>query len=481
MRKSHGFKIILMVLTLLLWGCTIASEQGFETSTPPALASATKILVQNAALVITMDPELGEGPLGIIQEGGVLIVGDSIVAVGKGLESADAAILDATGKIVLPGFVDVHNHLWQSVIRGCGGDKDLLGWLKECVFPLYNGNITREDAYAAVRLSTLGLIATGVTMVVDVSHSFTPEFVMGNIRALKDSGLRFVFAYCGAKERFDDLKGVKNELIDTNPRAGFQVCSHPSLALLGRLTDASQLAKELDVPLNLHLNENIKQREDEPFKAIELSGALYGKLVVNHAIHLTEEEIASLAKHNVKVAHNPLSNMRLASGIMHLPEMHGAGMEIGLGLDGGTNDTSDMFANMKAAVGLQRARLLRTDIFPTVEDVLRMATMGGAEVLDMEDTIGSLTPGKKADLIILDPGGINFAPRWDWVTQIVFNGQPTNVEYVFVDGKPLKAEGKILGVSLAEVVQAAEDAAKRIRKALEKQKNNGLPQEQIRY
>jgi 5-methylthioadenosine/S-adenosylhomocysteine deaminase len=461
---------VVMIFALVLCNYAQTLSSAAAGPTVEALAAAARILIRNAALVLTMEPQVGIGPLGILETADVLFAGETIVAVGTGLQDADAVILDATGKIVLPGFVDVHNHLWQSLIRGCGTDKDLLDWLKECVFPMRGVGITEQEAYAAVRLSTLDLIATGVTTVVDDSHSFTPAFVAGNVRALQDSGLRFVYAYCGSTERFNDMRRVKTALIDSHPRATFQVCSHPGMGLLDWLTATSRLAQELHVTLNLHVNENIKQRQDEAFKAMQLAGAFDAKLLVNHAIHLTDEEIAQLAAHDVRVAHNPLSNMRLASGIIRLPEMRAAGIKVGLGLDGGTNDTSDAFANMRAAIGLQRVKSLAPHTFPTVIDVLRMGSLGGAEVLDMEHNIGSLIPGKKADLIILDPSHINFAPRWDWLSQIVFNGQPSNVAYVFVDGKPLKVAGRVVGGEQAEIVQAVEATAQRIKKALQAQK-----------
>jgi 5-methylthioadenosine/S-adenosylhomocysteine deaminase len=151
---------------------------------------------------------------------------------------------------------------------------------------------------------------------------------------------------------------------------------------------------------------------------------------------------------------------------MRLPELQAAGLKLGLGLDGGTNDTSDMFSNMRAAVGLQRVKSLRTDVYPTVADVLRMATLGGAEALDLADRIGSLTPGKKADLIVIEPSGVNFAPRFDWLGQLVFNTQPSNVTFVFVNGRALKAKGQFVGVTPSAVVKAAEESAARVRKAL---------------
>jgi 5-methylthioadenosine/S-adenosylhomocysteine deaminase len=427
-----------------------------------------RTLIRNAALILTMDPTQGTGDLGVIEGADLLLVGDKIAAVGKPLREDGSQIIDATSKIVMPGFVDVHNHLWQSLIRGCQADQDLIGWLETCVFPLANPAITPSEmeAYAGCRLSTLDLITTGVTTVVDWSHSFSPAFARGNIRALDESGLRFAFAYHGYANPavVDDIKRVKKDLIDPHPRATLQVASHPgtSSRLLPHLQAMSTLAKELGVTLHVHLLENIAQRQDEAVKALILADALGPDLLGAHAIHLLDEEISLLAQKDVRLAHNPLSNMRLASGIIRLPALHQAGVKLGLGLDGGTNDTSDMFNTMRVAMGLQRATSLQASVFPTVSEVLRMATLGGAEVLDMDGRIGSLTPGKQADVLILDPGGTNFAPRLNWIAQIVLNGQPANVDWVFVDGQPRKAHGRLVGVDPAPIVQAAEEAARRI-------------------
>jgi len=431
-----------------------------------------RTLIRNAALILTMDPTIGAGELGFIEEADLLLVGDKIAAVGKHLREDAGQIVDATGKIVMPGFVDVHNHLWQSLIRGCQADQDLIGWLETCVYPLANPAITPSEMeiYAGVRLSTLDLVMTGVTTVVDWSHSFSPAFVRGNIRALKESGLRFVFAYRGNAHPgvIDDIKRVKKDLIEPHPRASLQVASHPgaSSRLLPHLQAMSSLATELSVKLHVHLLENIAQRQDDAIKGLVLANATGPDLLGAHAIHLLDEEITLLGQRDVRVAHNPLSNMRLASGIIRLPALHQAGVKVGLGLDGGTNDTSDMFNTMRVAVGLQRATSLQASVFPTVSEVLRMATLGGAEVLDMAARIGSLTPGKQADVLILDPGRANFAPRLNWINQLVFNGQPANVDWVFVDGQPLKAGGRVVGVDPAPIIEATEVAARRIKEAL---------------
>ena len=434
-----------------------------------SLAEPPQLLIRNAALILTMDPSLGSGPLGVLEEGDVLLSGDTIASVGHGLKSS-GEILDATGKIVMPGFVDVHDHLWQTIIRGCGTDQDLVGWLNTCTYPLAKFPFTQSEIAAAVRLSTLDLISTGVTTVVDWSPAWTLQFAQGNVQALLESGLRFSYAYLGSaeSETIQAITRMKRDEIDRHPRATLQIGAHPSMseAWLSRLIASSKLADELGVFLHVHLLEHNSDRKENPLAALTQAGALNSSLLAAHVIHLTSEEITLLASKGVRVAHNPLSNMRLASGIMPLPAMQASGIPVGLGLDGGTNDASDMFNNMRAAVGLQRASSLRADVYPTVVDVLRLATIEGARVLKMEDRIGSLTPGKKADLIILDPQTVNFSPRVDWISQIVFNGQPRNVEWVFVDGRPLKARGELAGVNPRSLLPTVQKTAKKVKQFL---------------
>lgn len=182
-------------------------------------------------------------------------------------------------------------------------------------------------------------------------------------------------------------------------------------------------------------------------------------------VQMTDAELDELAAHDVRVAHNPLSNMRLASGIARVPDMRARNIKVGLGLDGGTNDGSDMFADMKAAVGLQRALSHDPGRFPTPPDVLRMATLGGAEVLGLDGEIGSLTPGKKADLQLINLAAVDFAPELDWISQLVFNAQPANVEWVFVAGRALKRDGRTVG-DQSRVIADAQAASNSVQKFL---------------
>jgi len=470
-RRRPALNIFGLTLALVLGVSLLAgldrntTEAGGETG----FEGHGQVVIRAASMVLTMDPELGTGPLGQLADADVLMEGNRIKAVGKNLDSDHARVVDGRGKIVLPGFVDLHNHLWQALIRGCAADNELNGWLGRCVLPLYrNAPVTDADGYAGARLASLDVVSTGITTVTDWSHAFNIDFARGNLRALDESKLRFVFSYNGTTNTAlqNEIRRVKQEVIDPNPLAHLQIGTHPSTGNYPSLEASEKLARELGVSLNVHLHESKADPATGQMDALRRAGALRPGLITNHTIQMTDAELDELAAHDVRVAHNPLSNMRLASGVIRLPEMHKRGMKVGLGLDGGTNDTSDMFNDMRAAVGLQRATLTDPSVYPMPAEALRMATLGGAEALGLDGEIGSLTPGKKADVQVINAQALNFAPRVDWVNQLVFNTQPSNVEWVFVDGRALKRDGMLVNVDTARVLRDAQTAADHLKTLL---------------
>ncbi|WP_406348075.1 amidohydrolase family protein [Streptomyces sp. NBC_00144] len=423
-------------------------------------------VLRGADLVLTMDPAIGKGVLGTMEGGtDVLLRDGKIAAVGKGLDVPHGArVVDATGRLVLPGFVDIHNHLWQSSIRGGCSDQNVTGWLDACnraVLP----KIDAQDMYGFVHLAALDALQTGVTTVVDWVHPIPYDTSERYVRALHDSGLRFVYAMTQSGADRHLIPEVKKDFLDPLPLASAQVAVHAAMSGIKDLRLLHEVSRDLGLMINSHVLEAATDRKDEQIRALREVGAFGPQLLMNHAIHLTDDEIALTGDHDVRVAHCPLSNMRLASGIMPLPAMHRHGVKAGLGHDGGTNDTSDMFNVMNAAVGLQRALHQDAEIHPTIPAVLRLATMGGAECIGMADQVGSLTPGKRADVLVLDPGTLNFAPRFDWISQIVLNGQPPNVSEVFIDGCLRKSGGELVNVDTERVVRAAERAAAHVRAA----------------
>ncbi|MGW0733068.1 amidohydrolase family protein [Streptomyces sp. NPDC002851] len=461
----------------------LAGASGLSLATLPGAAAATgataatgasaasvegpgrTTLLRGAALVLTMDPRLGDGELGLVEDADVLLRNGTIEGVGKDLRAPQGArVRDVSGRFVLPGFVDIHNHLWQSSIRGGCSDQDLVGWLRACnqaTLP----KIDAEDMYAFVHLSALDALQAGVTTLVDWVHPIPYATSERYVQALDDAGLRFVYAMATFEGQEQQVRTVKEKLLDPLPLAAAQVAVHARMAAVDALRASWKQAQDLGLMLNSHVLEHRTDRNDEQIRALREIGAFGPGLLMNHSIHLSREEIALVGDHDVRVAHCPLSNMRLASGVMPLPQLHKAGVKSGLGHDGGTNDTSDMFALMKAAVGLQRAVHEDPAIHPTLPAVLRMGTMGGAEAIGMADQVGSLSPGKRADVLILDPGTLNFAPRFDWTSQIVLNGQPLNVTDVYVDGRLRKTGGELVGVNTEAVVHAAERAAAHLRTA----------------
>ncbi|MEU3777645.1 amidohydrolase family protein [Streptomyces sp. NPDC032472] len=448
----------------LVLGATPRTAHRDHVSRPPVPGSRT-VLLRRAALVLTMDPALGRGPLGAVDDADVLMRDGAVAAVGPALATPPGAwVVDASGKLVMPGFVDTHNHLWQAVIRGGCTDRDLFGWFRGCTDP-QRGLLTPTAVHSFVRLAALDAVQSGVTTLVDWVDIFSYDLIESYVRALADTGMRFTYAMFPPTPDAALATKVKRELVDPVPLGSFQIATHAARAVEAHNRAHWETAQDLGVMLNSHVLERPEQRADDPLGVLTDIGALGPRLLINHAVHLTDAEIAAVAEHDVRVAHCPLSNMRLASGIMRLSDLGRSGVKVGLGLDGGTNDSSDFHALMKAAVGLQRARTTQAGVFPQVHDVLRMATLGGAEVLGLADRVGSLTPGKRADVVVIDPAALNFAPRFDWVGQIVFNGRPENVDAVFVDGRPLKLGGRLVDIDTDRVVREAEAAATRLRTA----------------
>ena len=426
-----------------------------------------KFTIKNISLVITVEPSLGSGKLGLSEELDIRVEDGLIVEVSKDIPSSPNETIDATGKIVMPGFVDCHDHLWQSLIRGCGADYGLTGWLEECVFAVARAGLSSDDVFSAVKLSSIGLIETGVTTTLDWSHAFNDDFVDANLQALLDSGLRFGYGYYCQNNPSNFMKAneIKNK-IDYDLFASMHICGHPAYEYVDELIDLVSVVEKLDLSLDIHLLESPDQIAQKPFEALQSAGAITNRLVADHVVHLTLDQIQSLGLASARITHNPLSNMRLGSGVAKLKEMNDAGIKIGLGLDGGTNDFPDFFSSMRAAVGLQRARAESVNIFPTIQDALWMGTLGGAEVLNLEEKVGSIKEGKFADLIILDPSWMNFGPNWNWINQIVLTGQPGIVSDVIVGGNFLKREGTLLGVNVEEVVQNVDESARKLKERM---------------
>ncbi|WP_185643732.1 amidohydrolase family protein [Burkholderia cenocepacia] len=399
----------------------------------------------------------------VTSDGKVEVLHDQSVLVENGVISKISPIIDgvvidkvinAKGKIVQPGFVDTHDHLWQVTIRGCGNDQDLGDWVPDC--DVVQTDITKEEAFAAVRLATYDLINTGVTTVMDWNHTFNEGHAYGALDALQQSGLRYVYGFNPHNvEEFDKNAAKIKKLIDNDRLGSFEIASHPALYMKPIAAKAVQLSRELDVPLNFHYGESYHDKKDQQTQVMKDIGAYSRPLVLNHVIHVNDTEIKLMVDAHARLTHNPLSNMRLASGVMPIGKLHDAGLTVGLGLDGAANDNADFFALMKATVGLQRAAHERPNTFPNYREVELLATIEGAKVLGLANVTGSIEVGKAADIIMINPKSTNMAASFDEVAQISLNSEPANVDLVMVSGRILKENGRVIysGKSMDELVE----------------------------
>ncbi|WP_277973313.1 amidohydrolase family protein [Pantoea agglomerans] len=406
-------------------------------------ALSQTILIKNIQTFITGRPA-PERKAEVLHNQDIFIENGEIKQTGHHLNIASAdKIIDATGKIVQPGFVDTHDHLWQVTIRGCGNQQELFAWLSDCDF--VQTDITHKEGFAAVRLATYDLINTGITTVMDWNHTFSEGQAYGGLEALQQSGLRYVYGFYPHNNKNFDSNAFKiKEQVDKDPLGRFEISGHPANFLQDSMANSVQMSRIMNVPLNVHYAESAQDKKHEQKRVMTETGAFSRPLVLNHVIHVDDDDIKQMADSHARLTHNPLSNMRLASGIMPLGKLHNAGLTIGLGLDGGTNDNADFFSLMKTAVGLQRALHESPDVYPNYSEVLLMATSEGAKVLGLEGITGTLEKGKSADLIIINPQSPNMAVNFDEVTQIPLNAEPANVETVMVHGRILKEDGKLI-------------------------------------
>src|SRR5262245_32405126 len=298
MRCAH----IGVFLGLVIGVVAAGYGQVLHTTEQASNVEGNGYLIRNASLVLTMDPNLGDGILGQMEHADVLIEDDKIAAVGRDLpEPAGISVIDGRRMIVMPGFVDTHEHAMQSLIRGCAADDPVIGWLARCTSGIRAANPTEREMYAAARLHTVGLIDTGVTTVVDWIGRFEAPVYRGDVRALVDSKLRFAVAVFGFATDGSDLAAtvdlVKQEFIDPNPLATLQIASSPNPATAAHVAVASQLALSLDVKLHVHLLENSADLAANQLQVLQNNGAfaLGRDLHAAHFVHASDDDIATLA------------------------------------------------------------------------------------------------------------------------------------------------------------------------------------------
>jgi 5-methylthioadenosine/S-adenosylhomocysteine deaminase len=458
---------LVLILAVPLLRPTLSARQVTDVS----------LIVANG-IVITVD-----GSRRILNPGSVAINGTQIVAIDT--PAAIAAryrskdTVDAAGKVVMPGLINTHTHAAMVMFRGLGNDLALMDWLTKYIFPAEAKTVSPEFVRIGTRLALLEMIQSGTTTYADMYY-FEEEVA----RVTKAAGVRGVlgqtvieFPVPDAKTPADALKRTEafakefaqDDLITPS------IAPHAVYTLdAATLTASSELAKRLNIPLQIHLAETsaeITQSQDRhKQRPVALLDSLkfWAPITIGaHGVWINPDEIALLKTRNVGISNNPESNMKLASGTAPVVGYRQAGVNVGLGTDGAaSNNDLDMFEAMRQAAFQQKLVTMDPRVISAPE-ALELATIGGARVLGQQARIGSLEPGKRADLIVVGMSRARQTPLFDPVSQVVYVSRGDDVETTIVNGKVLMRDRKVLTMDEAAVLREARAAADQVRKAVQ--------------
>lgn len=423
----------------------------------------TDLLIKGG-YVATFDPFIGDLPVG-----DVLVRSGKILAIGPDLsgEEAAARIIDARGRLVLPGMVDAHRHVWQGALGGATSKSSLLGYSAQIlgqIAPLFGP----EDIYAGTLWGALQALNAGITTVADWSHNLSsPKHADANVRALEDSGIRGVFLFGGpgsdasaffgpnARPHPNDARRVRDELFPDGERGRLRM----GLALRGPAFSSEDTtkadfdyARELELPISVHVG---MSGFPGSVNTLERLGLLGDDINYAHANQLSPREFDLIASSGGSIAISPSVDMLMALGTYPATgEAIERGIRAGLAVDTTTGAGSDLFSEMRIALAAERSRTnanlvssnqAAAEVNLDYRDMFGLATMGGARAWHLEDQIGSLSVGKRADVAIVDMTRPHLDGFTDVIATLVMGAGPADVETVIVDGEIVKEKGALVG------------------------------------
>ena len=435
-------------------------------------------LIVSGGTVITMD-----GTRAIYQNGSVAVRGDAILAVGPRAEIEaryqSVQTIDASGHLVLPGFINGHTHVPMTLFRGLHDDVTLNDWLYKYIFPAEAKNVNEQFVRWGTRLAAAEQIRAGVTTFADMYY-----FEDAIAEETKAAGMRAILG-----ETFIDFPAPDNKseaemlayterflqrwqgdpLIHAAPAPhSIYTCSKKTLQ------DAAALARKYHAPILIHVAEMKKEWEDSqkangmsPVQYLEKIGVLGPDIVAAHCIFVDETDRKLLAERAVGCVHNPSSNMMIASGVAPVPEMRAAGIAVGLGTDGpaGSNNDLDLMEEIDLAAKL--AKISKMDpLALNAKSVVEMATIDGAHAIHMDKEIGSLEAGKKADVIVIGLQKPHAVPMYDIYAQIAYALKGSDVETVIIGGKIVMQDHLLLTVDEPKVLEKAREYGKSVKTSL---------------
>jgi len=409
-----------------------------------------------------------------IVRGDLLIEGDRIASIGSNGQTGDT-VVDASECVVIPGFVQTHIHLCQTLFRGSADDLALIDWLKKRVWPMEAAH-TAGSVAASARLGIAELIKGGTTCALTME---TVNHTGEVFRVVEESGFRATVGKC-MMDKGDEVPSALQEITSDSieqsvalleewhgkANGRIRYCFAPRFAVSCTrelLEQVGRLARERGVMIHTHASENRTECEMVESETglrnvayLNQVGLTGSHVALAHCVHLSKDEIETLLQTKTNVVHCPSSNLKLGSGIAPVAELLERGVSVSLGADGAAcNNRLDMFTEMRTAALLQKA-LHGPEVLPA-RRALRMATIDGAIAMGLDADIGSIEVGKKADLAVIRLGGIHTSPAArDVVSSIVYSAEASDVRSVVVDGRILMNERKLLTLDESEVINRAE-------------------------
>ena len=420
-------------------------------------------------VVLSMEP--GAEPL---LDATVLAEGNLLTYVGPSDQapaSLGAQVVDCGGGAVLPGLVNAHTHLAMTLLRGFADDMPLPVWLEQKIWPTET-KLTGEDVYWGSLLGVCEMLRGGVTCSSDMYHFFreaTQAARDGDLRACP-SGVLIGFLPNAADLLEDAVAFVRELRQEHHPRLHPMLAPHaPYTCPDAMLEQVAGYATELGVPIHIHVSETARELADSladhgetPPARLARLGVLDCRVAAAHCVHLTEEDIVLLAAQQVGIAHCPGSNLKLASGFAPIPQLLAAGAVVGLGTDGcASNNNLDLFQEILLA-GIVHKAVSGDPTAVTAQQALAMATREGARALGLGDLIGTLTPGKRADLIVVDLSRPHLQPPHNLVSHLAYSARADDVKLTMVDGEILYRDGKLTRLDEAEIIARANECAARL-------------------
>jgi 5-methylthioadenosine/S-adenosylhomocysteine deaminase len=381
-------------------------------------------------------------------------------------------VIDGSGKLYMPGLVNTHCHAAMSLLRGYGDDMALQLWLQEKMWPI-EGKFTGQDVRYGTMLSIVEMIKSGTTTFVDMYDHMNEVALAVQQSGMRATLTRGVIGLCPPDVQDAKLKEATQFARDWHGKADGRITTMmsphaPYTCPPDYIEKIVQAAHDLNLPIHTHMSESAREVEDNvqqygarPVAHLEKLGVFSRPTLVAHGVHLTDEEIATLKKYDVRVSHNPGSNLKLASGIARVTELRRAGVLVSLGTDSSaSNNNLDMFEEMRLAALIHKG-ISGDPVAVPAADALRMGTIEGAQSIWLQD-VGALQVGMKADVVALNVEQAHFYPKTNFISHIVYSAAGQDVTDVWVDGKQLLKNRQCLTIDEEKVRFEAQQCFERL-------------------